>query len=130
MILKFFTSIASYAILDFFWLGFVMKSFYIKTLGPLANLTADKSSFLINKPAGAITYIIMALGLIAFPVARAQSLTQAALYGALYGLVIYGVYDFTNMTTLRGWTWQLSMTDLFWGIVASAITTAVVWSLR
>lgn len=130
MILKFLAAIASYAILDFFWLGFVMKSFYIKTLGPLANLTADKSSFLINKPAGAITYLIMALGIIIFPAARAQTLLQAALYGALYGLVIYGVYDFTNMATLRGWTWQLSTTDLFWGIIASAVTTCIVWSLK
>jgi len=130
MILKFLAAITSYALLDFFWLGFVMKSFYIKTLGPLANLTADKSSFLINKPAGVITYFIMALGLITFPVARAQSLAQAALYGAIYGIVIFGVYDFTNMTTLRGWTWQLSMTDLVWGIIASAITTCIVWSLK
>jgi uncharacterized membrane protein len=57
---------------------------------------------------------------------RASTLASAAGYGALLGLVVYGVYDFTNYSTLRQWPFVLTMADVAWGAVASAAAAVVV----
>lgn len=40
--------------------------------------------------------------------------------------VVYGVYDFTNYSTLRQWPFVLTMADVAWGAVASAACAAAV----
>ena len=47
------------------------------------------------------------------------------LWGAAFGLVTYGLYDFTNWSTLRGFTPMLALVDLAWGITACAIVAAI-----
>jgi len=42
--------------------------------------------------------------------------------------VVYGVYDFTNYSTLRQWPFVLTLADVGWGAVASAACAAVVRS--
>jgi uncharacterized membrane protein len=44
----------------------------------------------------------------------------------LFGLVVYGVYDFTNYSTLRQWPFVLTLADVAWGTVATAVCAAVV----
>ena len=52
-----------------------------------------------------------------FVIPRAPTLGSAAGYGALFGLVVYGVYDFTNYSTLRQWPFVLTLADVAWGTV-------------
>ena len=51
---------------------------------------------------------------------------SAAGFGALLGLVVYGVYDFTNYSTLRQWPFVLTLADTAWGALASAAAAVVV----
>ena len=37
------------------------------------------------------------------------------------GLVAYGTYDFTNLSTLRDWPLMVSVVDLAWGVTVSAV---------
>ena len=53
-------------------------------------------------------------------------MSLAAAYGAALGLVIYGVYDFTNFSTLRQWPLLLTFADVAWGTVATAACAALV----
>ena len=55
-----------------------------------------------------------------------RDLAAAIGYGALFGLVVYGVYDFTNYSTLRQWPFVLTLADVAWGAVASAACAAIV----
>ena len=50
----------------------------------------------------------------------AASWLSAALYGALFGFVVYAAYDLTNLATLRGWPMAVSLVDLAWGAAVSA----------
>ena len=34
--------------------------------------------------------------------------------GALLGVVTYGMYDLTNLSTLRGWSLKLTFIDIAW----------------
>jgi uncharacterized membrane protein len=40
--------------------------------------------------------------------------------------VVYGVYDFTNYSTLRQWPFVLTLADVAWGTVASAVAATAV----
>ena len=54
----------------------------------------------------------------------------AAGYGALFGFLVYGVYDFTNFSTLRQWPFVLTLVDTAWGTLAGALCAAAVWAIR
>jgi uncharacterized membrane protein len=59
---------------------------------------------------------------------RASRGGTAAAHGALFGLIVYGVYDFTNLATLRHYPVQLAVVDVAWGTLASALCTIAVWT--
>jgi uncharacterized membrane protein len=62
-------------------------------------------------------------------VPRAESAAQAAGLGALFGLV-YGVYDLTNLATLRDWRVTLTLVDIAWGTCACAVVAWGAWTTR
>ena len=47
---------------------------------------------------------------------------------ALYGLVTYGTYELSNLTTLKEWSVSLTVVDTFWGICVSTVVSLI--SLR
>ena len=117
--------IAVFMLLDGIWLGLVMKAWYRSHLAPIARL-AD-GGFAPNWPAALAVYLCLGMGLALFAAPRASGPLSAAGYGALFGLVVYGVYDFTNYAMLRQWPLALALLDVAWGMVASAAGTVAVW---
>lgn len=84
------------------------------------------SDMQINIIAAAITYIILIFGLIYFILRRNRSVHDAA----IFGFVIYGVYDFTNMATLKNWSLILAIIDTCWGAILFGLTTAIIYKLE
>ena len=41
---------------------------------------------------------------------------------ALLGLAIYGTYEFTNLATIAGWDYKISILDISWGITVSVLS--------
>lgn len=41
--------------------------------------------------------------------------------GSIYGLVVYGVYDLTNLAILANWTLKLTIVDILWGVFVNAL---------
>lgn len=115
-----------FMVLDGLWLGVVMKAYYRDQLAPLARM-AD-GGMAPNWYAALMVYVLLGVGIATLAIPRASSLGSAAAYGALLGLVIYGVYDFTNFSTLRQWPLGLTFIDWAWGGFASALCTMVVWT--
>ncbi|MBK6794795.1 MAG: DUF2177 family protein [Anaerolineales bacterium] len=114
----------TFLVIDSLWLGLVAPAFYRSQIG---FIMADQPNFL----AAGLFYILFILGLVFFvvePGVREQTLTQAVLRGALFGLVTYATYDLTNLATLAGWPVLLTVVDLAWGTVLSSTVTLVsVW---
>ena len=48
----------------------------------------------------------------------------ALLAGVALGFIAYGTYDATNLATLRGYTVQLAVVDLLWGMTLTGISAA------
>ncbi|MBS0537547.1 MAG: DUF2177 family protein [Proteobacteria bacterium] len=107
------------AVLDALWLGLISREFYKARLGQL----------LLEQPVWSIAllfYLIHAVGMMVFPVPMALNggtWLTAALYGALFGFFAYAAYDITNLATLRGWPFAVSLVDLAWGTFATAVAS-------
>ena len=114
----------AFMVLDGVWLGLLMKTFYRDQLAPIVRLA--NGGIAPNWPAALVVYALLGTGVALLVIPRAPTVPLAAAYGALFGLVVYGVYDFTNYSTLRQWPLVLTFADAAWGVVASATCAAAV----
>ena len=114
----------AFMVLDGVWLGLLMKNFYRDQLAPIVRL--GNGGIAPNWPAALVVYALLGTGSALFVIPRAPTVPLAAAYGALFGLVVYGVYDFTNYSTLRQWPFELVLADVAWGVVASAACAVAV----
>ncbi|MFC2050975.1 DUF2177 family protein, partial [Chloroflexota bacterium] len=99
----FFSTLIIMAIIDFLWLGLVASKLYSSELGSLVGAAGGDMAF--RWPAAAIVYILLPLGLVLFILPRLGSEPRARslMWGAIFGLVVYGVYDLTNLALLPQW---------------------------
>ncbi len=74
--------------------------------------------FYFGYPAGLVYFALTPLP---------ASLGEAVLRCALFGLVVYGVYDMTNLATLRQWSTNLALADMAWGTFVAAAAGACAW---
>ena len=114
-----------FAALDAVWLGVAMNGFYKSELGSLARLSG--SNFAPVWWAACVVYALLVVGLVVFVLPRATGQPARALgFGALFGGVAYGTYDFTAYAVLAGWSLRMTLVDLWWGAVICGLSAAVV----
>jgi uncharacterized membrane protein len=102
-------------VLDALWLGVLAKDFYRQEMG--AQM-ADQ----IRWAPALVFYFVFPAALVALALFPAgQPMAQMIARAALVGLVAYGVYDLTNMATLRHWPLKLALVDVAWGTFASTL---------
>lgn len=121
-------SILGFLLLDGLWLGLVMKNFYRTQLTPIGRMAADGGFSPLWVPAIAV-YVLLGAGVAIFVVPRAAGVAGAAGLGAVFGLVVYGVYDLTNYATLAQWPAIVTVADIAWGTFACAAVAAIVFSI-
>lgn len=109
----FLVAFVTFGLLDSIWLGTMS----------LARLTARKLAPLWGPVL--FVYVLLAFGIVTFVLPRNYREASIA-QGALFGLVVYGVYDLTTLTTLRGRAVLVAAIDIAWGATASAISTWIV----
>ncbi len=103
--------------LDFVWLTIIAKDFYRSQLG----------AAMLDEPrwiAAGLFYLIFLTGLVVFailPALQAQSWKTALMLGAGVGLLAYATYDLSNLATLKQWSVSLTVVDIAWGSVVSAL---------
>ena len=110
-----------FAALDFTWLTLTWPTLYRPALGPLL---ADK----VQAAPAIAFYLIYLAGVVFFavwPALKSGAWTTALLNGAVLGLVAYATYDLTNQATLRIWSFEVTILDLCWGALASALAATV-----
>ncbi len=105
--------------IDFVWLSTMGDRFYRKQLGELMRPTPDLTVALVFY----LVYVVGALVLVVLPAVEKGSLAQAVFGGALLGLVAYGTYDITNLSTIVGWPRIVAVVDLIWGTTLTAVVS-------
>jgi uncharacterized membrane protein len=108
-----------FGILDFVWLSTAFRGVYQPAIG---SLLAEK----VRLAPAALFYLTYVAGVVVFVLAPASGdWRQAALRGALFGLVAYATYDLTNQATLKVWPTRLTLIDLGWGVFATSVAAGL-----
>ena len=112
----FLVTLIVFVVLDALWLMLVAGNMFQQQLGAILRPQPMLA-------AAAAFYPIYAIGLYALavrPAIAARSMASAAAKGAMLGLTAYATFDLTNLAIINGWTVRLAVSDMTWGIVASA----------
>lgn len=108
--------------IDFVWLGYLMGGFYKTEMGSLARTVNGALNPIYW--AALLVYVLIPLGVVLFALPRVnpdQLVVSALSWGALFGIVLYGVYDLTNYSLVANWSLRLVIVDIAWGGVLNAI---------
>lgn len=105
--------------LDFCYLSMIKKYF------DLQIRTIQGSNIQINYLGAIVTYFFLIFGLNYFIISKKKSVKDAV----LLGLVIYGVYEFTNVSLLKKWFLLTAFMDTTWGAILFGLTTFIYYKL-
>jgi uncharacterized membrane protein len=109
-----------FTLVDLVWLVKVAPKLYRKYIG---HLMSDR----VNIGAAALFYIVFIIGLVFFVIGpNINDPFMAFVSGAMFGLVTYATYDLTNLATLKAWPITITVIDLFWGTLVTAVTSGLV----
>jgi len=103
--------------LDFMWLSTATSRIYQPYLG---DLLSPKP----NLAVAAVFYLFFVVGIVALaivPGLKEGAIAGALWRGALLGSLAYATYDLTNLATIQGWAWQVSVIDIIWGTVLNTL---------
>ena len=80
-----------------------------------------------------LVYVAIALGLVVFVLPKIDTsktvsirLRDSLMYGGLFGLVSYSIFDFTNHFMFEGWDIYVALMDAIWGGVLCSIVTFII----
>ena len=74
--------------------------------------------FTVKKYSAFIAYLLLALGLAIYSlpnIRKEHILKDSIIYGGLLGLIIYGVFDFTNLAIIQKYNLKIALIDMMWG---------------
>lgn len=108
-----------FVILDGIYLNLI-KGYFNKQVKAIQG-----SDIQINFIATAITYIFLIFGINYFIIQKHKSIQDAA----ILGLIIYGVYELTNLALFKNWSVLTVIIDTTWGATLFALTTSIVYKI-
>ena len=111
-------TLTAFVLIDLVWLMGLARATYVAEIGPLLRKVP-------NLPAAGVFYLLYAAGLVIFavsPAVKDHSPLLALWLGGALGLVAYGTYDITNLSTLKNWSVTVTLADLAWGTALTAVS--------
>ena len=106
--------------IDFFYLN-LNKSYFANQIKKIQN-----KPMTMNILGVLLCYIFLIFGINYFIIKPKRSVQDAF----LLGLIIYGVYETTNLATFSDWSLLMVVMDTLWGGVLFALTTYIVSLVR
>jgi uncharacterized membrane protein len=106
-----------FLVIDACWLTIAASRLYKPLLGDMLLDT-------FNVKAAILFYAIYIFGVVYFaiqPAFQSGSWTTATIHGAIFGFCAYATYDLTNQATLRNWPVTITVADLCWGTLLTAV---------
>ncbi|MEJ2108898.1 MAG: DUF2177 family protein [Acidobacteriota bacterium] len=109
-------------LLDYIWLGFFASNLYKKGLGSFLRMSGNTMQPVVW--AALVVYVAIPLGIMLFVLPRISPdhlIRSALIWGALYGIVVYTIYEMTNYCLLRDWPLRIVLIDICWGALLNGI---------
>lgn len=108
-------------VIDGLWLAVIARKWMVKQLGHLMRTP-------VSWAPAVVFYVLYAVGLSFFAVGPARAAGGDPLLalglGAFLGLVAYGTYELTNLSTLKDWPKAFAVVDIIWGPLVSGVSAA------
>lgn len=120
MAIGFITTLIAFVALDATWLTLYAFEMFKRDIGSLLR----PQPFLGVVGAFYAIYAAVLTALAVLPSVVERSTSAALWRGALFGFGAYATYDLTNYATLQAWTLGITVKDLAWGTIASALASA------
>lgn len=113
MYLKYIFAVVTLLILDFIWIALFMSKKYQILVKNIQNENINpKYIYAI------FAYIFMIIGLVLFVIPNINKnsrIKDSFIYGFLFGITVYGIYNMTSAAIFNKWNITLSITDILWG---------------
>jgi uncharacterized membrane protein len=116
-------------IMDFVWLNTTKKMYQDMVV------SVQKNAFTVNIWAAILCYVVLYIGIVCISIPLAKIMSKkygnigkvgtALLVGALFGFVVYGVFNLTNLSIFTNYNVKVAVIDTLWGCTICAITTLV-----
>jgi uncharacterized membrane protein len=98
---------------DFLWIGLYMGKQYKTQVRSIQGTDIKPNPVFI-----VLAYILMVIGLNVFVlpnIRKGHELVDSLKFGFTFGIVLYGVYDFTSGAVFSKWDKKLAIIDVLWG---------------
>lgn len=96
-----------YLVIDLPVIGYLNSKMYVDNFKQITN---GKTTFKLI-PA-MVAYLILSLSVYYFIIKKSSNITTDSL---MLGFVIYGIYNATNLATLKNYSVKVSIVDTLWG---------------
>lgn len=114
-------TIACFAALDGFYIGVLGRNHWSQQI---QSMNHSKKTNIRWFPA-IIAYILMIAAILLFVVKISENPWWGLLWGALLGLIVYGIFNFTNLAIFTNYQWTSALIDTSWGILLFGVTGAL-----
>jgi uncharacterized membrane protein len=107
----------------------VIDSVYLyltKSLFEKMVLQIQNSNLQMRLNGAIIVYLLITIGLFYFIIKENRSPYEAA----LLGIIIYGVFDFTNYAIFKNYDIYIGLMDTIWGGILCGLTTQIYYKLN
>jgi len=114
-------------VLDLIWLKGYMGNEYKKMIRKIQG-----SDMRVNTVYAILSYALMIIGLNVFVIPNINKdnlLFDSLKYGFLFGIILYGVYDFTIGAVLKDWNLNLAIVDVLWGGIVYFLATYLTFTI-
>jgi uncharacterized membrane protein len=93
-------------VLDLLWITLFMNNKY-----QVLVKNIQKEELVLNVYSAIMAYLLMIIGLVMI----IMKYNLSYLDTFIFGIVVYGVYDFTCGAIFKKWDFQLALIDMLWG---------------
>jgi len=107
--------------IDFIWIKLVMLKEYTALISDI-----QKTSIAVRLIPTILSYATIILPIVLFSLPRLSKdsrLEDSLVYGGLLGVMMYGMFSFTNYALLDRWTLRVLLLDTLWGGVLYTVVT-------
>lgn len=111
-------------ILDLIWIKFVVGNIWKKNVE-----SVQKSDMKLNSLFAVLSYVAIIFGLVYFVqrhISKENYMRESLMNGFLFGIVLYAVFNFTNLALFNDYNVKTGVIDTLWGGVLCATTLLVV----
>ena len=80
---------------------------------------------------GLIAWFLLVLGMYLFILPKINTIGDSIIWGSIYALIVYGVFDFTNMAIFPNiYTWEIAGRDILSGMISTVLALLAYISIK